>query len=189
MILSDLVQSTTATVPTSVTPPGWTLVGSVTGASSDGKGMRHNLSYKIMVGPEPGTTVAGMSGTGKSRKNLNTFRVSRPIQSVSVSGYDHISIAYGSSSYGLSIDPTSLPGNVISIIHMHCETTVLATPSGITGTSYQMPVDASDTYGSAGVARSFYSYVPIGGTLALNEVAMFDSGSFNFIAGANFSLS
>lgn len=191
MVLSDMVQSSTASVPSSVVPTGFTLVHSVTGASSDGKGMRHNLSYKIVASSDIGATRTGMTGSGKNRKNLNTFRMSRPIQSAVVGGYDYTTISTGVSSYGISIDPTAGSlGNCIVLVHAHTSgtMTLTGTPTA-SGTGYISPADANDTNGTAGSARSFYSYYPAAATRSIVEAGIFDDGLFNFMAGAYYLLS
>ena len=63
--------------PTTVTPSGFTLIGS----SLAGTVSRSNLSYKIANGTEASTNITGMNGATTNNKIMLVFRGSSPIAS------------------------------------------------------------------------------------------------------------
>lgn len=75
LVLVDYTSNITSTIPTLVTPPGFTSINSVTGATSGGSnGSRANMSYMLVSSSMSGTTLAGMTGAFRSRKILMVFR-------------------------------------------------------------------------------------------------------------------
>lgn len=68
IILLDF--ATSGSVPTAVTPTGFTNLQNV----SDGSVRRFMVSYKIADGTESSTSVTGMNGSSQNRKGVLTFR-------------------------------------------------------------------------------------------------------------------
>jgi hypothetical protein len=72
-ILIDWDVTTGGTPPTSVTPSGWTAIGSSisnTGSNST----RLNMSYKVLVSGDSGATLTGMGAADDTSKTLQVFR-------------------------------------------------------------------------------------------------------------------
>lgn len=71
-ILFDFALNGTASAPTSVTPSGFSAIGSSLTDTTGGLGSRFNIWRKTLVGGE--TTLTGMTGTASSAKMLAVFR-------------------------------------------------------------------------------------------------------------------
>lgn len=61
--------------PSSVTPSGWSAIGSSVTTTIEGYGLRCNVSYKVLAGTEGGSSITGMDGLAES-KILVVFRPS-----------------------------------------------------------------------------------------------------------------
>jgi hypothetical protein len=69
--------NTTTTIPTSVTPTGFTLLTSATVGTT--LGTRTEIFYKICTGSESATTLTNMSGTGSTLSNIVIYRPSSTV--------------------------------------------------------------------------------------------------------------
>ena len=78
LLYFDRARNGAITPPTSVTPTGFTLIGTSITASFT----RVNLSYKIAVGTEASTNITGMNGNSQNNKIMLVFRGSSPLVSV-----------------------------------------------------------------------------------------------------------
>lgn len=186
--LSDVVQNNAAGIPALVTPTGFTNIGAgVTGTSLDGFGMRGALSYKIWAGTEAGTIVAGMSGLGKNRKNLLTFRMSRPVQTISIlnSGF-----AFSTGDPGaITATASGQVGNVLVLGWAHADNAIASWSfSNAKGTDYFTGSNAKATdatgEGGSNFIRSGYSYYPYGDAPLNSVIDIADLGDFNILMQA-----
>lgn len=73
-ILADGAANTTATIPTSVTPTGWTLANSESYSYTGYDSIRTNVSYKVLDAGDPGASISGMTGGSTSQKAMVVFR-------------------------------------------------------------------------------------------------------------------
>lgn len=85
LVYYNMATTNTATIPTSVTPSGFTLIGS--SSDSNTNGHRCNLSYKLAVGTEGGTNITGMN-ENTEHNVLFVFRGSRVITAVAAFDYE-----------------------------------------------------------------------------------------------------
>ena len=111
-ILYDNVQNSSSTIPTSVTPAGWTAVRSDTVYDSSFPiSFRCNVSIKILTSGEPGSTVTGMNAQYNDKQIL-VFRHNRTINNATVyslAGEASVS-APANQTLTLSAGPTPLVG-------------------------------------------------------------------------------
>lgn len=84
-VVTQLAESTTAAIPASVIPVGWTQIGaSLTVTTADGTGARMNTMYRVITAGQLGSVVTGMNGTARNRVAGRLIHLSRPIASVTV---------------------------------------------------------------------------------------------------------
>lgn len=83
LVFGDTSFNDSTTVPTYVSPVGFTVVSDTFGTTGAGGGqaVRNTLSYKIANGTESSTAITGMS-SGAERMMLYVFRGDHPITSV-----------------------------------------------------------------------------------------------------------
>lgn len=192
-VLCDVAVNSSATLPTAVTPTGWSIISSGSGTTSDGDGVRVVVSRKTLTASDPGTTITGMVGANYARKILAVFRASRPIISVSVAD-NTLSISSGDPG-SVAIASDDGAGNVLAVGFAVSENTITAaqfswSPSE-TGTTYTDPADATDATGATAGSqtRAHYSFYPRGVTPAGHTIDMPDLGTINVLAGQYFTLS
>lgn len=84
-VMFDTQANSNTTVPTAVTPSGWTNISNnVTNSTTNG--IRICVSYKLLDGTESGTSITGMTaGSLRGEKKIAVFRPNNPIASVSLS--------------------------------------------------------------------------------------------------------
>jgi len=84
IVLFNYARSTNSFTPTSVTPTGFTGIGS--GASFNATlAVREQPFYKIATGTESGTTLTGMTGTGAQNILLLVYRPNASINQITIS--------------------------------------------------------------------------------------------------------
>lgn len=197
-VLSDCVQNNSATIPSLVIPTGFTSIGGgITGTSADGFGMRAHLSYKIWDGSENSDVITGMTGNGKNRKNLMTFRMSRPIQSVSIAAVSTSIFSTGNPG-ALTVAASGEVGNILALGWIHSENANSSFSwSNCKGTDYFEGSNSQSADGQAqiggeagsGFIRSGYSYYPRGDTPLNSVIDATDFGDFNIVMGCVLALS
>lgn len=75
LVLVDYAWNSISSIPTLVTPSGFTSINSVTGVNGAGTiGARANMSYMLVSSSMSGTTLTGMNGTLTNHKILMVFR-------------------------------------------------------------------------------------------------------------------
>lgn len=180
-VLFDLANNNTAAIPALVTPTGFTSIGGTTGADGSGNGARCAASYKILAAADIGATFTGMNGTENERKMVCSFRMSRPVQSVTPGGFV-VSAPTGGDPSGVSIVvPGSSTGNILVLAMACAENPITAltswTPGG--GSQYVSPANAADELGAATATRSPYTYYPYGVTPSNHILDVGDFSTFD----------
>lgn len=108
-VMFDWQCNGTTTVPTAVTPTGWTnIINSIQSATLSGQ--RNCISYKKLDGSEGGTSITGMTQGGlRGEKKIVVFRPTKAITSVTITSLNgqattnaptNQSLVLGSSSSG-----------------------------------------------------------------------------------------
>ena len=108
LILLDWAWNSTTTIPTTVTPAGWTQFATTSLGTT--LGSRLNANYKIAAGTESATSITGMTATNMA-KMLIVYRPNIPLLGSTELGTAG-SVVY--SAYGASCSDTAITGTAIS---------------------------------------------------------------------------
>jgi hypothetical protein len=88
LVILDRAWDIRFTPPASVTPSGFTLIGSSLSGTNfnDGFNYKQNVSYKLANGSEASASIAGMSGGGGTLKAMLVFRGNTPATALTLGG-------------------------------------------------------------------------------------------------------
>lgn len=187
-IVCQYVQNTSASVPSSVTPTGWTNItnSQVLSPDGSGNGARMNCWYKILTSGDIGTVYAGMVGLGKNRVCGMALHFSRPLLGITVVDHDASLSAGTPSAILMNTDGLFTGAHLFwgachgdgSVSDANYEWTV-----GPFGSDYVTGVAQPDL-GSASQTRTWYSFYAQGDAPADTQMLMnSDTGDFNGLAG------
>jgi hypothetical protein len=193
----DVCQGAGAGAPAHAVASGFTDMGTTTFSDQAGRGVRVSIYNKILTNADIGATFQGVvPGSPEiGRKMVCTYRMSRPIQTVSyVAGWGMANTTGGSFAVGPTTGytgPTILHGAT-------CGDTLAMVPytnsnwNGVVpaGTQYLVPsniygTDATGPGAGAGGSQTlcFYSFYPKGATpQAVGQVNVSDTGEFTYSA-------
>jgi hypothetical protein len=86
LVILDRASSGGFSIPSSVTPSGFTLIGSSLNSTSGITGYRQNASYKLADGSEASASITGMNGGSTNNKAMLVFRGDTPMTALALGG-------------------------------------------------------------------------------------------------------
>jgi hypothetical protein len=82
VVILQMAANTVSTVPTAVTPAGFTDISNISSNVQNYNPMRNICSYKVITAADKGATLTGMEGNNSNRKMLLVFRTIHPITAI-----------------------------------------------------------------------------------------------------------
>lgn len=157
-------------LPTQVTPAGFTPVVSATGSYSSGTtfGVRASIAYKKFVAADAGTTLTGLTSTFENRKMLAVFRPNGKLPGITHQGVNNQFSATAPTLQTITAASYAVP----SIVIAHWNVSGSGDPTGTLPTSGL----AAGTYSGSTVFYELMSSTP-----ANRTIGMPDTGDYTIL--------
>lgn len=179
-VIADLANSANGTLPTPVTPSGFTHIAGSNGSQQNGNASKGHLSAKILTAADIGATRTGLNGSDNGRKMVATFQMSRPVSFFSAFGFSDGAGPIGGDPPLLTSVPSNPIAGTLLFVGMGCGESGF-TPTGV-NVFGSIPYNISgtdDTGTVVSATRVFYSMYPFGVTASNFQFNMPDASANN----------